>query len=70
MFPPVAKSFRSNPSHCGQQQTGKEEQNDMRNRDAPGRVPGGFKMIEIAPPVFLGDHQQQIEIAAGETKRD
>ena len=42
----------------------------MRNRDAPREVPGGLKVIQIAPKVFLGDHQQQIDAASGKTKRN
>jgi hypothetical protein len=42
----------------------------VRDRDAPREVPGGFKVTEIAPTVFLDYYQQQIEIAAGETNRD
>jgi hypothetical protein len=42
----------------------------VRDRDAPGEVPGSFKVSEVAPAVFLGYHQRQIEIAAGKTNRD
>jgi hypothetical protein len=42
----------------------------VRDRDAPGEVAGSFKVTEIAPAVFLGYHQHQIEIAACETNRD
>jgi hypothetical protein len=42
----------------------------VRDRDAPGEVPGSFKVTEIAPTVFLDYYQQQIEIAAGETNGD